>query len=184
MIVLIGESASGKSSIEKMLATKYEYRKIISYTTRTPREHEIDGVDYHFIQEKDFFDLKKHGYFAETAIYNHWYYGTAKADYELHDLAVLTPYGLRQIKKIGHIPIVSFYIEVPRRERLIKMLQRGDNIDEACRRSVSDVGQFDGVMDEVDVVINNDGYRKTVEELAYEIHMKYNAICRKSTRLK
>ena len=43
MIVLVGESASGKSSIEKYLVDNYEYDKIISYTTRKPREGEVDG---------------------------------------------------------------------------------------------------------------------------------------------
>ena len=38
MIILVGESASGKSSIEKCLVEDYGYNKIISYTTRPPRE--------------------------------------------------------------------------------------------------------------------------------------------------
>ena len=46
MIILVGESASGKSSIEKYLVDNYGYNKIISYTTREPREGDVDGVDY------------------------------------------------------------------------------------------------------------------------------------------
>ena len=48
MIVLIGESASGKSSIERCLVEDYGYNKIVSYTTRPPRAGEVDGIDYHF----------------------------------------------------------------------------------------------------------------------------------------
>lgn len=169
MIVLVGESASGKSSIEKYLVDNYGYNKVISYTTRSPRPNEIDGLDYHFISVEEFKELKENGFFAETAVYNNWYYGTAKEDCTDDKIAVLTPHGLRQISKVDGITTVSFYINVPRRDRLIKILQRGDDIEEAYRRSLSDVGQFDGIEDEVDYVISNDGYKKSIEEMSREV---------------
>ena len=170
MIVLVGESASGKSSIEKCLVNDYEYNKIVTYTTRRPRNGEIDGVDYHFIDKSQFRRLKEQGFFAETAVYNDWYYGIAKKDCVDNAVVVLTPHGLRQVKKLKDINVTSFYIEVSRRDRLIKILQRGDNIEEAYRRSLSDVGQFDGIEDEVDYVICNHGYKKSITEMAKEIH--------------
>lgn len=176
MIVLMGESASGKSSIEKYLVDVYEYNKIVSYTTRQPREGEVDGVDYHFITIKQFKSLKEQGFFAETAVYNNWYYGTAKEDCTDDKVAVLTPHGLRQVSKIDGINVTSFYINVPRRDRLIKILQRGDDIEEAYRRSLSDVGQFDGIEDEVDYVINNDGYKKSIAEMAQEVHCETHGL--------
>lgn len=172
MIVLVGESASGKSSIERCLVEDYKYKKIVSYTTRSPRSGEVDGVDYHFVSVDDFNDLRGQGFFAETAAYNGWNYGVAKEDCTDDKVAVLTPHGLRQVSKIYNINITSFYINVPRRDRLIKILQRGDNIEEAYRRSLSDVGQFDGIEDEVDYVINNDGYRKSIAEMAKEVHLR------------
>ena len=169
MIVLVGESASGKSSIEKYLVDNYGYKKIISYTTRQPREGEVNGVDYHFITKSQFRRLKEQGFFAETAIYNDWYYGVAKKDCTDDKVAVLTPHGLRQVSKIEDVRATSFYINVPRRDRLIKILQRGDNIEESYRRNLSDVGMFDGIEDEVDFVINNNGYNKSIAEMSKEI---------------
>ena len=169
MIVLVGESASGKSSIEKYFVDNYGYNKVVSYTTRQPRANEVDGIDYHFISVKEFFKLKEDGFFAETAVYNNWYYGTAKEDCTDDKIAVLTPHGLRQISKVDGINTLSFYIEVPRRDRLIKILQRGDDIEEAYRRSLSDVGQFDGISDEVNHIIDNSGYEKTIEEMSKEV---------------
>lgn len=169
MIVLVGESASGKSSIEKNLIENYGFNKVVSYTTRKPRDGEVDGVDYHFIDKSQFKRLKIQGFFAETAMYNDWHYGTAKRDCTDDKVAVLTPHGLRQISKIQGINVVSFYINVPRRDRLIKILQRGDNIEEAYRRSLSDVGQFDGIADEVNYVIDNVGYKKNIEEMTIEV---------------
>lgn len=169
MIVLVGESASGKSSIEKYLVDNYGYKKIISYTTRQPREGETNGVDYHFITRSQFRRLKEQGFFAETAVYNDWYYGVAKKDCTDDKVAVLTPHGLRQVSKIKDINVMSFYINVPRRDRLIKILQRGDSIEESYRRNLSDVGMFDGIQDEVDYVINNAEYNKSIEEMSKEI---------------
>lgn len=174
MIVLVGESASGKSSVEKYLVENYGYSKIVSYTTRQPRDGEVDGIDYHFITKSQFNRLKEQGFFAETAAYNGWYYGTAKQDCTNDKIAVITPHGLRQLSKIPDIDITSFYINVPRRDRLIKILMRGDNIEEAYRRSLSDVGQFDGISDEVDFVINNEGYMKSIAEMAKEVYCKVN----------
>lgn len=169
MIVLVGESASGKSSIEKYFVDNYGYSKVVSYTTRQPRDGEIDGVDYHFVDEPKFLELESQGFFAESATYNGWLYGTAVEDCTNDKIAVLTPHGLRQISRFKDINVISFYINVPRRDRLIKILQRGDNIEEAYRRSLSDVGQFDGVADEVTYEINNIGYNKSIAEMAEEI---------------
>ena len=169
MLILVGESASGKSSIEKHLVENYGYNKVVSYTTREPRESEVDGVDYHFISVEQFYKLKGQNFFAETAMYNNWYYGIAKEDCTDDKVAVLTPHGLRQVSKLPDINATSFYINVPRRDRLIKILQRGDSIEEAYRRNLSDVGQFDGIEDEVDYIICNEEYKRTVEEMALEV---------------
>jgi len=174
MIVLVGESASGKSSIEKYLVDVYGYNKVVSYTTREPREGEVNGVDYHFVSVGQFKSLKERGFFAETAVYNNWNYGVAKEDCTDDKVAVLTPHGLRQVSRIDDINVISFYINVPRRDRLIKILQRGDNIEEAYRRSLSDVGQFDGIVDEVDYVINNDGYEYSIKQMADKVYDMIN----------
>lgn len=169
MIVLVGESASGKSSIEAYLVKNHGYKKIVSYTTRKPRVGEVDGVDYHFISDEEFDKRKEQGFFIETAIYNNWQYGTAKEDYTNDKIAVLTPHGLRQLKKIKDIRITAIYINVPRRDRLIKILQRGDDIEEAYRRNLSDVGQFDGIQDETDFMICNPNYERTIPEMAEQV---------------
>lgn len=179
MIILVGESASGKSTIEKILSDKYGYKKTVSYTTRSPREGEVDGVDYHFISEDEYVEKFNSGFFAETGSYNGWFYGTTKEQYCENTVCVLTPHGLRQIKKSfskdKSMKIKSFYIKVPRRDRLIKILERGDNVDEAIRRNQSDVGQYDGIEDEVDFIIENNSYVHEPQFLASKIVEMYNA---------
>ncbi len=176
MIILVGESASGKSSIEKVLSEKYGFQKTVSYTTRPPRDNEIDGVDYHFITEDEYIEKFNSGYFVETGAYNGWFYGTTRDQYKGNTVCVLTPHGLRQIRKnFNEQDIKAFYIKVPRRDRLIKILERGDDIEEAIRRNQSDVGQYDGIEDEVDFVLENRAYQKPPNELARKIMELCNA---------
>ena len=79
MIVLVGESASGKSSIERELIA-LGFNKIVTYTTRPMRKEDVDGETYHFITEEQFNDMIEKDLFAEHASYNGWRYGTAKED--------------------------------------------------------------------------------------------------------
>ena len=173
MIILVGESGSGKSTIEKILDEKYGYKKTVSYTTRPPREGEEEGVDYKFINADEFTEKFNDGFFVEVGAYNNWWYGTREEQYSKNTVCVLTPHGLRQIKKNlknqDDLDIHTFYIKVPRRDRLVKMLQRGDDVDEAIRRNQSDVGQFDGIEDEVDCVLCNVRYHNTPEQMIEEM---------------
>lgn len=168
MIVIVGESASGKTTLAKEYEDWLGFKRIITYTTRSKRQNEKDGVDYHYISDEEFERLNNDGFFAETAEYNGWKYGSAKKDYVTNAVAVLTPRGLRSVKRNG-VQCTSIYLDVPRRDRLAKCLNRGDNIEEAYRRSLSDVGQFDGIADEVDYILKNPNYGKTPEELIIEL---------------
>lgn len=159
MIVILGESASGKTTLlKKFIEANPQYHKIVTYTTRPMRKGEVDGVDYHFITKDTFDELVKRDFFVEHAKYREWSYGTAKADCESQNtVAILTPAGFRALKRLGY-DITSIYVYVDRRSRLINILSRGDNIDEAYRRNLSDVGQFDEITQEVDYVIDNTGF--------------------------
>lgn len=177
MIILLGESASGKSSIAKALERKYGYKRIIQYTTRPKRDNEIDKVDYYFITESEFENVLMENQFIEYSKYNDWYYGTKCLHLNDNPIIVCTPSSFRKIKDCLHYypeMIKSFYISIPRQERLIKNLQRGDNIDEAYRRNLSEVGQFDGIEHEVSEVIYNPGYEKSIDDIADYIYKYTN----------
>ena len=83
MVVLSSPSGVGKTTITKKIQQKYNRFKIsVSHTTRKPRPNEVNGVDYHFVSEKEFQDLISDNKFYEYAkIYNH-YYGTSKDSVE------------------------------------------------------------------------------------------------------
>lgn len=167
-IVIIGESGSGKSTLANELARlQPDFEKVVTYTTRPKRDGEQEGVDYHFVEEKEFNDLVNKKFFIEHASYRGWNYGIALRDCGYNKILVLTPAGMRTIKK--SLKVASFYLKVDRRSRLVKLLKRGDDIEEAYRRSLSDVGQFDGVENEVDYTINNENYRLDAKNIAEKV---------------
>jgi guanylate kinase len=168
MIIIIGCSGSGKSTIEKELV-KLGYNNIVSYTTRPIRANETNHKDYHFIDDKEFHQLLSDEFFGEHTNYNSWNYGIAKKDFQSNAIAVVEPYGFRQIKNISKqdkFPILSLFIDVPERVRLKRMVDRGDNLMEIFRRIFSDQGVFQGLQEEVDYVIDNDrDINKTISEI-------------------
>lgn len=191
MIVLVGESGSGKSSIEKELTDSFGYEKILMHTTRPIRVGEKEGIDYHFCGEKEFTCRQKEEYIS-VSMYNNWYYGVPKViDDDISDKSVIvaTPKIFRQLQKSNIKNLCSFYINVPRRDRLIKSLMRNDNIEEVYRRSLTDIGQFDGMSQECDYVISNQldsnkfNYIFTIHDLAKNINDLYKSNKRREDNL-
>lgn len=57
LVVLYGASGSGKSYMEQFLVNKKGFSKLVTYTTRQPREGEVHGVHYNFISRDNFLEL-------------------------------------------------------------------------------------------------------------------------------
>ena len=180
MIVVVGESGSGKTSLVKAFCEKHpEYKRVVTYTTRPMREGEVDGIDYNFVSVDQFKKMIEENKFVEYNMYRGWYYGTSLdgVNWPLDNvIAVLTPAGLRELMRTAkgshNMTLVSVYLDVDRRSRLIKMLKRGDDIEEAYRRNLSDVGQFDGIEKEVDHRLLNYGYMHTIDDMVFMLEIK------------
>lgn len=83
LIVFSGPSGVGKGSImDKILGRRKNLKLSVSYTTRKPREGEIDGVSYHFVSEDEFLGIVKSGGMLEYAKYCGNYYGTPRNSVE------------------------------------------------------------------------------------------------------
>jgi guanylate kinase len=81
LFVISGPSGAGKGTICNELMSQAEPDELclsISVTTREPRKGEKDGVNYYFISEDEFEDLKENDGLLEFAeVYGH-HYGTPK----------------------------------------------------------------------------------------------------------
>lgn len=80
LIVFSGPSGVGKGSLmSKIIGRRKNLKLSTSYTTREPREGEIDGEDYYFLEKDKFLELAKNGEMLEYAEYCGNYYGTPKS---------------------------------------------------------------------------------------------------------
>ena len=80
LAIISGFSGAGKGTVVKELLSTYaqEYCLSISATTRGPREGEIDGQHYFFLEKADFEQRIREERFLEYARYVDNYYGTPK----------------------------------------------------------------------------------------------------------
>lgn len=160
MLMLVGKSCSGKTTIVKELK-KLGLKEIISYTTRPPRPGEVDGITYHFLMKEEFLEKYHDGFFAETTSYNvtsgeTWFYGSAVKDLSDDKVIIVNPHGLKQLRKIKSLNPVAFYITAGEETIWNRLRKRGDDSAEARRRLNEDDKDFSGIIDDVDFAFSND----------------------------
>jgi guanylate kinase len=81
LLLISGPAGSGKTTLCDRLLEEFApaLQRVITSTTRAPREGEVDGVDYHFLDEADFLRKVHAGEFYEHARVHSGYYGTMKS---------------------------------------------------------------------------------------------------------
>ena len=156
ILILIGQTASGKTTVKNLLVEKFGFSPIITYTTRPKREGEENGVDYFFITNEDFNARKGYKFFAETTEYDadfgYCQYGSAYDSYRdgRNRVIILNPDGARQIKDLAKIaggfmrPYVVL-IDVEQSVLIERALKRGDKPEEINRRLIADSPKFDAL---------------------------------------
>ena len=84
VFIISGPSGVGKTTLVnlflKKFAKKLKVARVVSYTTRGIRSNEIEGKDYYYIKEKEFFEKVKKGFFLEWVKWGDFYYGTPRVD--------------------------------------------------------------------------------------------------------
>lgn len=79
-LVFSGPSGSGKGTVTELLLKNPKFRKFTTCTTRKPREGEIDGFDYFFMEKEVFEDYVKKGEMFNVKCYDGHYYGSFEKD--------------------------------------------------------------------------------------------------------
>ena len=155
--ILIGKAAAGKDHMRKVLEGRgFTYGT--SYTTRPPREGEIDGQDYYFISEKDFKAFADNNYWYEYVEFNGWFYGTSYEQFKTTcNLFVMTPKGVAEVNPIDRKDCTIIYLDIPLAIRKQRLQLRGDLNDKIERRITADELDFDNFTD-YDIVINNSNF--------------------------
>lgn len=159
---------------------------MISYTTRSPRNGERNGVDYHFTTNQKFDQMKSQGLFAEYDSYSgSRQYGSLKMSYIPRKegeniVSVLTPAGFRQLRRNGINPVVV-YLQCNDEERIKRYMSRIEHptledMHEIANRLERDRGMFSGLEQEADFVISTHGStpgwtaKVIIERIKADIH--------------
>lgn len=173
MIVLAGASASGKTEVAKVLASKYGIKKIVTTTTREKRNNEVDGVDYFFVTKEKFERMILEDRFVEYTLYNGQMYGSTKDQISDDKCVVIDPAGLRSYLNLNNDSIVTFYLEADEKTRHNRMIFRGDNPDKIKSRIENDRIAFKKEnIAKVDYIIDASN-KHTIEEVADIIYDHY-----------
>jgi guanylate kinase len=150
LFIISGPAGSGKTTICDGLMEKESLQRIVTSTTRSPRQGEVDGLDYHFLSTEDFKIKIEEDAFYEYATVHSNYYGTQKADILKPILAgenLLLNIDVQGAKTItekasadealnGHL--VSIFIMPPSLEELNARLQnRGTDSEEEIERRLT-----------------------------------------------
>ena len=200
IIVISGPSGVGKGSVIDLLCQQDDNLvKSVSATTRTPRPHEIDGVDYHFVSNSKFKNLISQNGLVEWTQYGKNYYGTLKSMVESttasgKDLILeIDVDGVSQLREIG-IEGTFVFILPPSTEALANRLRgRGTEsqteIDRRLARARTEVyfakdydfwiintdNQIDQTVSEILQVIYAERHRID-QVILHQIYDEFNAI--------
>ena len=173
LLIISSPSGAGKTTLTRRVLEEFsEFRFSVSHTTRQPRANEVDGQDYHFVDEKAFRDVIDENGFAEWAEVHGNLYGTSVAEIDLARAAgksgVLFDVdyqGARQIKeKFPHA--VGVFILPPSMEELRRRLDgRGSDDADSRRRRFDKAREEIGHYPFFDYMIVNDELQRALTEL-------------------
>ncbi|HVC48786.1 MAG TPA: guanylate kinase [Burkholderiales bacterium] len=172
LFIITAPSGAGKTSLVRhLLKTDSNVRLSISHTTRNPRPGEINGKDYHFITEEEFFDMQARGDFLESAkVYGH-HYGTSRAFIEAgmlkgHDMVLEIDWqGANQIRHLFK-ETTGIFILPPSLKELEKRLRaRAQDSDDVIRARLVEARADMMHVADFDYVIINASFETALHEL-------------------
>lgn len=165
ILAIVGKSGSGKDSILKYLkqyaGNKINY--IVSSTTRPPREGEVDGINYHYLEHDDFLKLIEEDKIVEMSVFRDWCYGTTldALDPNKVNIGGFDPMRLDILSDNFQIDLKTILITASDKERLLRSLNRENDPDvkEIIRRYQADEEDFKYIHidHEVIEIPNHDG---------------------------
>lgn len=173
LIVMSGFSGAGKGTLMKRLLTDFEdnYCFSVSMTTRGPREGEVDGKDYFFVDRETFEKNIEADGFVEYAEYCGNYYGTPKA-YVDKQLAAgkcvildIEVQGAMQIKKKFPDALLVF-VTPPSIDVLVSRLRaRGTESEEVIMKRVNRAKEEAHSIDKYEYIVINDDLDTAVQDM-------------------
>jgi guanylate kinase len=168
-IILFGPSGCGKTALSDYIDENFKYTNVVSTTTREPRHKEVDGVDYHFVKQDEFKRRVDAGLFLETSQHGNCWYGIELSEINDKDFIIVVANleGVNALQlRYGKL-FTSIFIYLDDKERLLRQVERGDEIGQIANRFYLEEELFYDAKKFADYTINMNG--TTVEQGVQEI---------------
>jgi guanylate kinase len=173
LLIISAPSGTGKTTILKKLMAQLQGTVFsVSHTTRSPRQGERNGIDYHFVNKDTFLAMKSQNDFLEWAEVHGNYYGTSRSEVirqieRGHDVFLdIDVQGARQVRENSTLPNVSIFIIPPSWEEQEKrLLKRGTDSSDIIKLRMENARQEMKDADKYDYLIINDNLDAAVGTL-------------------
>ncbi|MGK7310901.1 MAG: guanylate kinase [Candidatus Longimicrobiales bacterium M2_2A_002] len=171
-VVLSAPSGAGKTTLARMLVDRHDDVVFsISATTREPRPKEIDGQDYHFVDDDTFDRMIEHNKLAEWAVVHGRRYGTPRQ--EITDAVQqgrtvvldIDVQGARQVRKMFSGVLMIFVLPPSADELARRLTGRASEEDMERRRRLMNARKELEAASEFEYVVVNDDLEQAYEDI-------------------
>ncbi len=173
LIVISGPSGVGKGTVRKALFEMEGHDLVYStsMTTRSPREGEIDGIDYYFVTKEEFEQRIKDDRFLEYAKFVGHYYGTPKDKVD-EQMAIgkevvleIEVQGAAQVREKARDGVFIF-IAPPNKEALYRrLLRRGTEGTKTIQKRMDKADREFPLAHKYDYIVVNDEVRNAADRI-------------------
>ena len=185
LVILSGVAGAGKDTIKKELIKRMEnVESLPSYTSREPREGDIEGITYNFVSKEQFEEMIKNNEFYEYDIHHNNYYGTSRkllnekidqGKIIVKDIDVNGTENLLKLLGKEH-KIVTIFLRVPKDELKRRLEARENNPDP--KEVMLRLNRFDYEESKIslyDYVLKNDNLEKILQIIMQIIESEYKS---------
>lgn len=172
LYIISAPSGGGKTSLVNALLKSVSNLEVsISYTTRAPRPGEKEGVDYHFVDETQFKQLKKeHAFLEDATVFGHYYatsvtWVTKKIEAGIDIILEIDWQGARQIREKMPESIGIFIIPPSWKTLENRLWGRAQDEESVIKKRMADAKAALEHFDEYDYLILNDNFSNALADL-------------------
>jgi guanylate kinase len=189
LFTICAPSGAGKTSlVNALLEREPDIELSVSFTTRPPRNAEVDGRDYHFVTRETFLAMAARGDFLESAEVHGNLYGTSQGwidarRAEGRDIVLEIDWqGARQVRGLIR-EAVGIFILPPSLDALRRRLtSRGQDSAEVIERRLANARAEIAHVEEFDYVIINHTFDVAVTDLVSIVRAQRLTVTAQLTR--
>lgn len=160
LFVFTGPSGAGKGSVMRALLERDpKLSKVVTYTTRPPRDGEVDGFDYRFVSHAEFHQMIEDGrVYEHERVYRDYYYGSPRELFvEGRDGVIELDYKGCLKYQSRHRPVVSVFLLPPSLEELKRRIMARSEVSNLEARLANAIEQMRHA-ENYDYVVKNDDF--------------------------